>query len=81
MKVELHHKTVDEAREYLLDQIDIAIDNGEMVIEVIHGFNHGTKIREMVRGLSNKDHEYIIRVRGNMLNPGSSYIDLKKDVY
>ena len=77
MTIDLHHKFVDEAYELLLNFIDDAIDKKETLIKVIHGYNRGSKLREMVLGLSEKDHDAINHVQSEINNSGTTYIYLK----
>lgn len=81
LRVDLHHYRQEEAYEHLLDKIDEALDNNIYLIEVVHGFNRGNVLKQMVENLSSNDHPYILRIRKALNNSGTTYIELKMDIY
>ncbi|MGI6377705.1 Smr/MutS family protein [bacterium] len=77
MSLDLHRLLVQEAKEKILDFIDKAVANGEAVVRLIHGFNHGLKIKNMILRLSSKDHPAIQTIQPELGNSGSTLIYLK----
>ena len=72
MDIDLHELTVDQARYELISAIECA-NNTIWTIRVIHGYNKGTAIREMVSRLRHKRIKKIIR---GDINPGTTIIEL-----
>lgn len=48
IRLNVHGMTVREAKVFILNVVNVI--RGRMVLEVIHGFNHGTAIRDMLAG-------------------------------
>jgi DNA-nicking Smr family endonuclease len=72
-KLDLHGYTVEQAKEEILKTIEVFGNNIERIV-VIHGYNNGIKIKEMIRKkLKHKKIEKICFT----LNPGISIIELK----
>lgn len=70
ISVDLHYMYKEEARRLLAAIID---ENPfEFCLEVIHGFNHGTVLKNMVRDeLKNRR---IVKKYSPVWNPGSTYL-------
>lgn len=47
VSIDLHYLRIEESRK-LLHNI-IAVTRGQFVLKVVHGYNHGTALREMVQ--------------------------------
>ena len=48
IRLDVHGLKVREAKVFILNVVNVI--RGRMVLEVIHGFNHGTAIRDMLAG-------------------------------
>ena len=48
VRLNVHGMTVREAKVFILNVVNVI--HGTMALEVIHGFNHGTAIRDMLAG-------------------------------
>ena len=72
MCVDLHNMTVDQAKYELLMQIKYA-DNTIWAIRVIHGYNNGTAIRDMVWRFK---HSRIKNIIKGDINPGMTILEL-----
>ena len=72
MSIDLHGLTVDQAKYELIDKIAYA-DKTIWRIRVIHGYNKGTAIRDMVWRLKYPKIKKIIK---GDLNPGVTLIEL-----
>ena len=76
MKIDLHSMTLDEAKRYLYASIETALARGDLSVEVVHGFNRGTRLKTWVQHLDRTFHPEIARVRPSLHNSGSSIVDL-----
>jgi hypothetical protein len=47
--VDLHNYSLAEAEDYLIDEILECNELGYDSLEIIHGFNHGTALKYMIR--------------------------------
>ena len=70
--IDLHGLTVDQAKYELITEIEYA-SNTIWTIRVIHGYNKGTSIRDMVWRLK---HSRIKNIIKGDLNPGITLIEL-----
>lgn len=70
--IDLHGLTVEQAKYELIEKINYS-DNTIWTIKVIHGYNKGTAIRDMVWRLKNNRIKKIIK---GDLNPGITLIEL-----
>lgn len=73
-KLDLHGYTVEQAKQIILDTIDLANEQTSKIV-VVHGYNNGTKIRDMVR--KNLKHKKISKIYLDF-NPGITIIELNK---
>lgn len=71
--IDLHGLTVEQAKMQLLDEIEYS-NKTIWIIKVIHGYNRGTLIRDMVWRLK---HPKIKKIIKGDLNPGVTLIELK----
>ncbi len=77
MTVDLHNFNRKDAKEYLISKIEEAYKNKDYFIEVIHGFNNGTAIRDYIRNSKQlMDTGYILKIEANPLNSGITNIIL-----
>ncbi len=44
-KIDVHNLTLDDAKKYIVQAINISYQKGYSILEVIHGFNNGNKIK------------------------------------
>ena len=72
MSIDLHGLTVDQAKYQLITEIEYA-NNTIWTIRVIHGYNKGTAIRDMVWRIKHYKIKNIIK---GDLNPGVTLIEL-----
>lgn len=72
ISIDLHGLTVDEAHDELIREIEYA-NNKICTLRVIHGYNKGTAIRDMVWRLK---HYRIKNIIKGVPNPGVSFIEL-----
>ncbi len=72
--IDLHHLTVRQAKR-LLNNL-IAINRNECTIRVIHGYIHGTKIKNMIQ--NELDNRRITDKAGMKHNPGVTVLKLSK---
>ena len=70
VSVDLHRFSVKEAKRFL--QNIIAIENDTYTMKVIHGYNHGTAIRDMIQAdINNKR---ITKKEVSEINPGMTFL-------
>lgn len=50
MEIDVHGMLRLNAKQYILESIDKCYKNGDTSLKVIHGSNHGTVIRDWLRG-------------------------------
>lgn len=74
-KLDLHGYTEEQAKQKIIDIIEFADDELKRII-VVHGYNNGTKIKDMIR--KNLKHKKIEKICF-ALNPGISIIELKNN--
>ena len=70
---DLHGLTVKAAKR-LINNL-IAIDRGACELELIHGYNHGTALKSMIRGSLNNPR--VAGERGVNGNPGVTILDIR----
>ena len=70
--IDVHGLTCKEANR-LINNI-VIISKGTCAIEVIHGYRHGTKIKDMLR--AKKHNTYIKTVVADSFNLGVTYLNL-----
>ena len=84
LRVDLHDLALWQAKDEIRDNLKIAEERGLNGLYLIHGFNHGDKIKTYIRGgsLGNSLRDKGIKSKIHPLkgNPGTSVISfLKKD--
>jgi len=70
IRVDLHHLTKKVAEKVL--QSIISVNRFPFTLDVIHGYNHGTVLLEMIR--NEFSHQRIQRIYSNSYNPGETYL-------
>ena len=70
VSVDLHNMYKEEAKRLINEIIDI--NHVEFSLEIIHGFNHGTILRNMVQ--SELKNQRIVNRYSPKWNPGSTYL-------
>lgn len=71
-QIDIHGMTQRQAREYLKKELS-SLPKGTPCVNVIHGYNSGTKLKDMVKTFK---HERIKRIEVG-LNPGETTLYLK----
>lgn len=78
MEIDVHGMLRQNAKKYILESIDRCYKNGDTTLKVIHGFNHGTAIRDWLRG-SKTLGDNVLEVTPFMLEEsGTTIIKIKK---
>lgn len=72
--VNVHNMTVKEAR-VLITNI-IALNREPFELDVIHGYTHGTAIKEMLCNEYRHENHRIVSMRSDVWNPGISHMML-----
>ena len=72
--VDVHGLTVKEARRLLLNLI--AIDKEGCDVKVIHGYHHGTAIKEMIQ--NDLPNPRVIEKTEPLYNPGATVLTVRK---
>lgn len=68
--VDFHGYTVQQARRFFNNLLNLVHGVG-ILIKIIHGYRHGTAIKEVIRRESlNKPHGYQIQIKEDMYNEG-----------
>ncbi len=81
IEINVHGFTLDEALDYIHNQIDACVDNQIAYLYVNHGWSHGNKIKTKVLQLTSNFHPCILNVREDIINNGVSIITLKTKVF
>lgn len=71
-QLDLHGYTIEQAKQTIIDTIDLADEQISRIV-IVHGYNKGTKIRDMVR--KNLKHKKISKIYLDF-NPGITIIEL-----
>ncbi len=80
MKIDVHNYSVEEAIDEILYKLEECRELEVIKIEIIHGYRHGTKIREYIRSykfnkeISRKGYQI---TQKNQINQGSTILELK----
>jgi len=70
IRVDIHHLT-KKAAEKVLQGI-ISLNRFPFTLDVVHGYNHGTALLEMIR--NEFSNQRIQRIYSNSYNPGETYL-------
>lgn len=79
-EIDIHGMNFKDACQYIKDTIKKCYKNRVLSIKVIHGYNHGDRIKTWVRSSSELG-DYVIRVEADFFNSGASIIHLKLKNY
>ena len=80
MKINLHGFSLDDALDEILYKLEECREIGDFILEIIHGYKHGTKIKDHLRSdlfLKELSHRgYYLSLR-NISNKGTTVFELK----
>lgn len=79
--IDVHGCTVEEALEIIYNQIDYCVKNNIPNLDVVHGWDHGNKIKTRVLHLTSSFHPALLNVRENIVNNGISTITIKTKLF
>ncbi len=79
--IDVHGLTLDNALATIYRRIEYCYSHNIAFLEVIHGYEHGNKIKTRVSKLTGGFHPAIISVREHLNNNGISVISLKTHIY
>lgn len=72
--IDLHGMTVEQAKYYLIKEIETC-DRNVWTIKAVHGYNNGTAIRDMIK--YRLKHQKIKKIVIGDINKGVTLIELK----
>ncbi len=79
MRIDLHGYSLDDALDEIMYKLDECKEVQDSILEIIHGYKHGSKIREYIR--SNKflnitiQKGFVLRIK-KLPDPGITIIEL-----
>ena len=79
MQIDLHSISLKSAKEIIIKNIEYCINNNISTLEIIHGFNSGTKIKNFLQNSKSLKENYkeIKEIQPDILNSGKSTIYFK----
>ncbi len=78
MEIDTHNMNFKEAKEYILSCIERCYNKKDGRLTIIHGYNHGTRIKEWINNA--KFNEMVSNVMPSLTNSGISYVYIKTKI-
>lgn len=79
MQIDLHSFSLKEAKEIIIKNINYCIKNNISTLEIIHGYNNGSKIKNYLKTSQSLINNYpeIKEIIPDLINSGKSIIYFK----
>ncbi|MGM9972053.1 MAG: Smr/MutS family protein [Anaeroplasmataceae bacterium] len=75
MTINTHDMFFKEAKELILQSIETCYKQGDGILEIIHGYNRGSRIKDWIKGAKLDDK--VSSVMPSLTNSGVSYIYIR----
>ena len=76
LRIDLHGLSVEQAKKSINNLI--ALTSKHTRIEVIHGYNHGTCIKEMIRNKERFNNKRVTKLESVNHNPGATILEIEE---
>lgn len=79
-KIDVHGLELEDAKKYITNTVKELYKSKGLKLIVVHGYNHGTKIKDWLRSTSSLN-KYVNSISPSLDNSGETIINLKMEIY